>query len=60
MPISHGLIGLAMLGGLAALICFAFGQSLKVKQDRNKDPDEWSRYGGPRSDGAPSDDGHSG
>jgi hypothetical protein len=56
MLIPHWLIGLAVFAGLAAFIGFAFRQGLQVKPDRNKDPDEWSKYGGPPSDGA----GHSG
>jgi hypothetical protein len=46
MLIPHWLIGLAIFGALAAFIVFAFRQGLRVKPDRNKDPDEWSRYGG--------------
>lgn len=42
MPIPHWLIGLAIFGGLAAFVGFAFGQGLKVKPDRNKNPDEWA------------------
>jgi len=39
---------------LAAFIGFAFRQGLKVKPDRSKDPDEWTRSagGGPPSDGS--------
>ncbi len=57
MPIPHRLIGLAIFGVLAAFVGFAFGQGLKVKPDRNKDPDEWSRYGGTPSDNPTSSDG---
>ena len=51
-----------LFGDLAAFIGFAFRQGLKVKPDRNKDPDEWARYGGVPSDGGapPSDGGHFG
>jgi hypothetical protein len=47
MPIRHSVIGLAIFAGLAAFIGFAFRQRLWVKPDRNKDPDEWAKYGGP-------------
>ena len=57
MRIPDWLIGLAIFGDRAAFIGFAFGRGLKVKPDRNKDPDEWSRYGGPPSDGSPPPDG---
>jgi hypothetical protein len=62
MPIPHWLIGVGIFGGLAAFIGFAFRQGLKVKPDRNKDPDEWARYGGVPSDGGapPPDGGHVG
>jgi hypothetical protein len=61
MLIPHWLIGLAIFGGPAAFIGFAFGQGLKVKPDRNKDPNDWSQYGGPPSDGtSPPDGGHFG
>jgi hypothetical protein len=57
MLIPHWLIGVAIFAGLAAFIAFAFGQGPKVRPDRNKDPDEWSRYGGAPSDGSPPSDG---
>jgi hypothetical protein len=46
--------GVAIFGGSAAFIGFAFRQGLKVKPDRSKDPDEWTRStdGGPPSDGS--------
>jgi hypothetical protein len=61
MLIPHWVIGLAIFGALGAFIGFAFRQGLKVKPDRNKDPDEWARYGAGTSDaGPPSDSGHFG
>ncbi len=57
MPIPHWLIGIAIFGGLAAFVGFAFDEGVKVKPDRNKDPDEWSRYGGTPPDNPTSSDG---
>jgi hypothetical protein len=53
MLIPHWLIGVAIFAGLAAFIGFAFRQELRVKPDRDKDSDEWTRSAG---GGPPSDD----
>jgi hypothetical protein len=42
MLIPHWLIGVAIFAGLAAVIGFAFRQGMRVKPDRDKDPDEWT------------------
>ena len=42
MLIPHCLIGLAIFAGLAAFIGFTFRQGMRVKPDRDKDPDEWT------------------
>jgi hypothetical protein len=57
MLIPHWAIGLAIFAGLAAFIGFAFRQGLQVKPDRNKDPNDWSQYGGSPSDPHSSSDG---
>jgi len=58
MLIPHWLIGVAIFAGLAAFIGFTFRQGMRVKPDRDKDPDEWTRSAG---GGPPSDySGHSG
>jgi hypothetical protein len=46
MVVPHWLISLGIFALLGAFIAFAFRQGQKVKPDRNKDPDEWTRYGG--------------
>jgi hypothetical protein len=46
MVIPHWLIGLAMLVVICAFIAFAFRQGQKVKPDRDKDPNEWTRSAG--------------
>jgi hypothetical protein len=43
MLIPHWVIGLAILVGLAALVSYVFRQGMRVKPDRNKDYDDWSR-----------------
>ena len=42
MLIPHWLIGVAIFAGLAAFIGFTFRQGMRVKPDRDKDPDEWT------------------
>jgi hypothetical protein len=53
MMIPHWLGGLVIFASVAVFIGFAFRQGMRVKPDRNKDPDEWTRStgGGPQSDG---------
>jgi hypothetical protein len=46
MAIPHWLISLAIFAGLGAFIAFAFRQGQRVKPDRNKDPDDWTRLTG--------------
>jgi hypothetical protein len=46
MLIPHWVIGLAIFLGLAAVIGYAFRQGMRVKPDRNKDHDDWSRTTG--------------
>jgi hypothetical protein len=36
-------IGLAIFAGLAAIVGYAFRQGMRVKPDRIKDQDDWSR-----------------
>lgn len=55
MAVPHWLIGLAILLVVGAFVAFAFRQGQKVKPDRNKDPDDWSRITG--GGGPPSFDG---
>jgi hypothetical protein len=52
MAIPHWLISLGIFALLGAFIAFAFRQGLKVKPDRNKDPDDWSRITGGGDGGA--------
>jgi hypothetical protein len=46
MAIPHWLVGLAIFAGIGSLIAFAFRQGEKVKPDRNKDHDDWTRQTG--------------
>jgi hypothetical protein len=46
MAIPHWLTSLAIFAVTAAFIAFAFRQGQKVKPDRNKDPDDWTRFTG--------------
>src|SRR5580700_4850295 len=46
MAIPHWLISLGIFAGLGAFIGFAFRQGQRVKPDRNKDPDDWTRLTG--------------
>jgi hypothetical protein len=46
MAIPHWLIALVIFALLGAFIAFAFRQGQKVKPDRNKDPDDWTRLTG--------------
>jgi hypothetical protein len=46
MLIPHWVTGLAILVGLAALGGYAFRQGTRVKPDRNKGHDDWSRTTG--------------
>jgi hypothetical protein len=55
MMIPHWLAGLVIFASVAVFIGFAFRQGMRVKPDRNKDPDEWTRSAG---GGPPSDGGH--
>ena len=43
MVIPHWLISLGIFAVLGAFIAFAFRQGQKVKPDRDKDLDEWTR-----------------
>ena len=46
MAIPHWLISLVIFAGLGAFIAFAFRQGQRVKPDRNKDPNDWTRLTG--------------
>jgi hypothetical protein len=46
MLIPHWVIGIAIIVGLAAIIGFALRQGMRVKPDRNKDHEDWSRITG--------------
>ena len=46
MAIPNWLISLAIFVVLGAFFVFAFWQVEKVKPDRDKDPDEWTRSAG--------------
>jgi hypothetical protein len=46
MAIPHWLISLVIFAGLGAFIAFALRQGQRVKPDRNKDPDDWTRLTG--------------
>ncbi len=46
MAIPHWLISLGIFAVLGAFIAFAFRQGQKVKPDRDKDPNEWTRSAG--------------
>ena len=46
MAVPHWLISLGIFALLGAFIAFAFRQGQKVKPDRDKDPDEWTRSAG--------------
>jgi hypothetical protein len=46
VAIPHWLISLGIFALLGAFIAFAFRQGQKVKPDRNKDPDDWTRLTG--------------
>jgi hypothetical protein len=44
--ISHRIIAVALFALIAAFAAFAFRQGFKVKPDRNKNPDDWTRLTG--------------
>jgi len=46
MAILHWFISLGILALLGAFIAFAFRQGQKVKPDRDKDHDDWTRHTG--------------
>ena len=46
MVVPHWLISLGIFALLGAFIAFTFRQGLKVKPDRDKDHDEWTRNAG--------------
>jgi hypothetical protein len=46
MAIPHWLIGVAIFAVIGSFIVFAFRQGQKVKPDRNKDHNDWSRQTG--------------
>jgi len=46
MAIPHWLTSLGIFALLGAFIAFAFRQGQKVKPDRDKVPDEWTRNTG--------------
>jgi hypothetical protein len=46
MAIPHWLISLGIFAVLGAFIAFAFRQGQRVKPDRNKDPNDWTRLTG--------------
>jgi hypothetical protein len=46
MAIPHWLISLVIFTLIGAFIAFAFRQGQKVKPDRNKDHDDWTRSTG--------------
>jgi hypothetical protein len=46
LAIPHWLIGLGMLALVGGFVSFAFRQGQRVKPDRDKDPDAWTRHTG--------------